>query len=65
METEAVKRSDTLKPRRFFAWSAILMAAIVVLSFPLTYFLPIATGSGQFHLLHHVHGAAFFAWSGL
>ncbi len=65
METEAVKRSDTLKPRRFFAWSAILMAAIVVLSFPLTYFLPIATGSGQFHMLHHVHGAAFFGWIGL
>jgi hypothetical protein len=65
METVAVKRSDLLKPRRFFAWSAILMATIVVLSFPLTYFLPIATASGQFHMLHHVHGVAFFAWIGL
>jgi hypothetical protein len=41
------------------------MAAIVVLSFPLTYFLPVMTGSQQFHLLHHVHGVAFFAWIGL
>jgi hypothetical protein len=41
------------------------MAAIVVLSFPLTYFLLVMTGSQQFQLLHHVHGVAFFAWIGL
>ena len=49
----------------FFAWSAILMAIIVVLSFPLTYFLPLVTASKQFQPLHHVHGLAFFAWIGL
>jgi hypothetical protein len=50
---------------QFFARSAIVMAVIVVLSFPLTYFLPLATGSGKFDALHHLHGLAFFAWMGL
>lgn len=49
----------------FFAWSAIAMAAIVVLSFPLTYYLPTISGSRRFHTLHHVHGLAFFAWFAL
>jgi hypothetical protein len=65
MKSIKLKLPTPLKPRRFFAWSAIAMAAIVVLSFPLTYFLPVMTGSQQFHLLHHVHGVAFFAWIGL
>jgi hypothetical protein len=50
---------------QFFARSALLMTAIVVLSFPLTYYFPVATGSGNFDPLHHVHGLAFFAWFGL
>lgn len=50
---------------QFFAQSALVMAAIVVLSFPLTYYLPVATGSRQFHILHHVHALAFFAWIAL
>ena len=50
---------------QFFARMALVMAAIVVLSFPLTYFVPVATGSGKFHALHHVHGLAFFAWFGI
>ena len=57
--------STPAKHHVFFAWSAILMAIIVVLSFPLTYFLPLVTASKQFQLLHHVHGLAFFAWIGL
>lgn len=51
--------------RTFFATSAIIMAAIVVLSFPLTYFLPVVTASRGFHILHHLHALAFFAWFGL
>lgn len=47
---------------RFFAVSAILIAVLVVLSFPLSYFIPLATGSKSFSLLHHLHGLAFFAW---
>lgn len=50
---------------QFFARSAVIMAAIVVLSFPLTYYLPVLTGSGTFHTLHHLHGLAFFTWFGL
>ncbi len=50
---------------RFFALSAILIAVLVVLSFPITYFLPLATGSKSFTLLRHLHGLAFFAWVGL
>lgn len=50
---------------RFFAVSAILIATLVVLSFPITYFLPLVTGSKSFTLLRHLHGLAFFAWVGL
>ncbi|WP_428630272.1 hypothetical protein [Sphingopyxis sp.] len=50
---------------RFFSASALLIAALVVLSFPLSYFIPLATGSKSFSLLHHLHGLAFFAWVGL
>jgi len=50
---------------QFFARSALAMAAIVVLSFPVTYYFPVALGSGDFDTLHHVHGLAFFAWFGL
>ncbi len=45
---------------QFFARSALVMAAIVLLSFPLTYYLPVATGSRQVHILHHLHALAFF-----
>lgn len=51
--------------RRFFANAAIIMGLIVLASFPLTYYGPVMTGSGRFSLLHHVHGVAYFAWTGL
>ena len=50
---------------RFFAISVMAIAALVVLSFPLTYFVPLVTGSRRFALLAHLHGLAFFAWIGL
>jgi hypothetical protein len=50
---------------RFFSVSALLIAALVVLSFPLSYFIPLATGSKSFSLLQHLHGLAFFTWVGL
>jgi len=50
---------------QFFARTALAMAAIVVLSFPVTYFLPVATATRQFDALHHWHALAFFAWMGL
>ncbi|SDD60118.1 hypothetical protein SAMN04488104_104033 [Algoriphagus faecimaris] len=53
------------KRPQFFAWSALIMMVIVVLSFPLTYYLPLVKGSGNFDTLHHLHGLTFFAWIGL
>lgn len=55
-------RSTAVRGSRFFSISAIIIAALVVLSFPVTYFLPLATGSNSFTLLRHLHGLAFFGW---
>ncbi len=52
-------------PHRFFSLSAIIIAMLIVLSFPLTYFLPLATGSKSFSLLRHLHGLVFFSWTAL
>ncbi len=52
-------------PQRFFASTALLMAILVLLSFPLTYYLPVVTATHSFQLLYHVHGLACFAWIGL
>lgn len=57
--------AKTAPGRGFFAGSAIVMGAIVFLSFPLTYYLPTVTGSRHFDPLHHVHGVAFLAWFAL
>lgn len=59
-QAEATPRGSS-----FFAAGGIGIAVLIVLSFPLTYFVPIATGSRHFSLLHHLHGFAFFAWVGL
>lgn len=50
---------------RFFSRTAILITALVVLSFPITYFIPLATNSKSFTLLRHLHGLAFFSWIAL
>lgn len=50
---------------QFFAQSALIMVGLVLISFPLTYFLPVATGSRRFPPLYHIHGLALFAWIGL
>lgn len=50
---------------RFFARSGIIIAAIIVLSFPLTYYIPLVTGTKTFSLLRHLHGLAFFIWTAL
>ena len=51
--------------QRFFSISAIVIAALIVMSFPLTYFMPLATGSKSFSLLRHLHGLVFFSWTAL
>lgn len=57
--------STLVSQDKFFANSAIIMSLIVLFSFPISYFIPVATASKQFHLLHHIHGLAFFAWIAL
>lgn len=54
-----------LRGSRFFAWTAALIAVLVVASFPVTYFIPMVTGAKSFTLLRHLHGLAFFVWIGL
>lgn len=56
-----------MAPKRgsFFSRTAILITVLVLLSFPITYFIPLATGSKSFTLLRHLHGLAFFSWIGL
>lgn len=50
---------------RFFARTAWLFLALVLLSFPLTYYGPMLRGTKQFSTLRHIHGLFFFAWMGL
>ena len=50
---------------RFFSISSFVIAALIVLSFPLTSFLPLATGSKSFSVLRHLHGLVFFTWTAL
>lgn len=50
---------------RFYSVSAVVIAVIVVLSFPISYFIPLATGAKHFTLLRHLHGLAFFSWIAL
>jgi hypothetical protein len=46
----------------YFRRLAILVAALVLRCFPVTYVLPLLGGSRSSRLLHHAHGLARFAW---
>lgn len=59
------KASRAIRKSRFFSRSAWIMLAMVVASFPLTYFGPMVSGSRHFAPIYHIHGLAFFAWIGL
>jgi hypothetical protein len=49
-----------------FYWrAALIVAALIVLSFSQTYFLPMATSATPVRLLRHLHGLAFFAFTAL
>jgi hypothetical protein len=45
--------STEIQRTRFFANATLLMAILVLLSFPLTYYLPVVTRSHSFQLLLH------------
>lgn len=63
--TNADTATAQRQPSNFFASTALLMAALIFLSFPLTYYLPVLSRSHSFQLLVHVHGLACFAWIAL
>ncbi|MBS0478980.1 MAG: hypothetical protein JSR79_06745 [Proteobacteria bacterium] len=67
MATDASFAAAGTRPERtrFYSRSALLMLAMVLVSFPATYFGPVLTGSGKFAPIFHIHGAAFFAWIAL
>ncbi len=50
---------------KFFARSALIMLAMVIIAFPYTYFAPVLTGSDHFPPIYHIHGLFFFGWMGL
>ncbi len=60
----AADRADPAHGRFFTIWS-VAMAAAIFLSFPMTYFWPVASGEKHFILLRHLHGLVFFAWTAL
>jgi hypothetical protein len=56
----------TARPaRRFYFAAACAIAVLIVLSFPQTYFLPLATGAKSFRLVRHLHGLTFFGFTAL
>lgn len=54
------------KPRTahspFFARMALVTLGLVILSFPLAYYIPVITGSRHWPPLVHIHGLFFFSW---
>lgn len=54
--------ADKQTRSRFYSRSALLMLAMVIVSFPFTYFAPTIRGTNYFTPVYHLHGAAFFGW---
>ena len=69
---EALVSSSAPRSRRaprklhgYFVGFSIVFAVIVVTGFSRTFFLPMARGTLSKPLVVHIHGAFFFAWTGL
>jgi len=58
----AARPRPTARRNTFFARAALAMLACVLLSFPLTFYWPLVTGTHHFGALFFIHGAAFFGW---
>lgn len=46
----------------FFSLTAWVMLALVLVSFLLTYYVPLLRSTKQFGALRHIHGLVFFSW---
>ena len=63
-----LERRTRRAPRKlhgYFIGFALIFAAIVLTGFSRTFFLPMARGTLSKPLIVHLHGAFFFAWTGL
>ena len=58
-------RPPPRKLHGYFIAFALVFAAIVLVGFSRTFFIPMARGSLSKPLIVHVHGALFFAWTAL
>src|SRR6476620_1715157 len=64
----SVARAPRRTPRKlhsYFVAFAVVFAAIVLIGFSRTFFLPMARGTLAKPLIVHLHGAFFFTWTGL
>lgn len=67
-QLSSIGRHPRRAPRKlhgFFIGFAVLFAVIVLTGFSRTFFLPMARGTLSKPLIVHLHGAFFFAWTGL
>ena len=60
-----VPRRTPRKLHSYFVAFAVVFAAIVLIGFSRTFFLPMARGTLAKPLIVHLHGAFFFTWTGL
>jgi hypothetical protein len=60
--TSASRTAPARRRPQFFARTGWIMLALVVASFPLTYYGPLLTGTTHFRALRHVHGVSLFGW---
>ena len=60
-----VRRAAPRKLHGYFVLVTVLFAAIVVTGFSRTFILPAVQGTFSRPLIVHLHGALFFAWTGL
>lgn len=58
-------RRTPKKLHGYFIGFAVVFAVIVLTGFSRTFFLPMARGTLSKPLVVHIHGALFFAWTGL
>jgi len=63
MTATATAPTSSKSKRPFYVWMMIACAAVAVLGFAPTYFVPMAQGAFRGSALVHIHGALFFAWT--
>jgi len=65
LPTSELRRRTPRKLHGYFVGFTVIFAAIVLMGFSRTFFLPMARGTLSKPPIVHLHGAFFFAWTGL